>query len=252
VASSVANPGELTSRTQRGAQPPKRVRTRLALLRAAAELLGQEDGRVFRVEDVVSKVGMTRATFYNHFESRKDFFELIAFELTHHFNTVLLPAVYQESDIARRAAMAGRYYLNKADTDRKWGWAVVNVSLNSPKLFGEETFAEATKTISMGQADGTFKLKDLGAGRDMYLGAMLAAFLHILHGTPSPIYISTITMVLLRGLGVPTAKAERLASEPLPELPPYAAPFCAPAPSPMEPQDTHQDKPPSRRKAQRR
>jgi len=195
---------------------------------------------------------MTRATFYNHFESRKEFFELIAFELTHHFNHVLLPVVFRENDMARRAAMATRYYLNKADVDRKWGWAVVNVSLNSPKLFGEETFNEATNTIALGQADGTFKIKDLSAGRDMFLGAILAAFMHILHATPSEIYIPTLTMVLLRGLGVPTAKAERIVSEPLPELPPYAAPFCAtPAPNKPEPRESRV-KPASRNTARRK
>ena len=56
-------------------QLPKKARTRLALLRAAVDLLGHEDGRLARVEDIVQSVGMTRTTFYNYFVSREDIFD---------------------------------------------------------------------------------------------------------------------------------------------------------------------------------
>lgn len=206
-------------------QPKKRVRTRLAMLRATIDLLGQEDGRVVRVEDVVSQVGMTRTTFYNHFDSREALIDTVAFELTHHFNSIILPIINLEKDAARRVAMATRYYLSHARADRKWAWAVVNVSLNSKVLFGEATHNDVTRNIVAGQADGTFRLQDLNAGRDMLMGTVLAAFLHILRAKPTSRYQSDMAMIILRGLGVPTRKAERIVAEPLPPLPSYSGPF---------------------------
>lgn len=168
---------------------------------------------------------MTRATFYNHFESREAFFEQVAFEITHHFNEVILPFIDQEQDAPRRIAKGTKYYLTKAIADPSWGWAVVNMSLNSPKLFGEETFNQVTTTLAKGLTDESIKLRDLDAGRDMFLGAILAALLHILHGNPVDNYVADMTVVVLRGLGVSCAKAERIAYEPLPPIPDSSAPF---------------------------
>lgn len=210
-------------------QLPKKARTRLALLRAAVDLLGHEDGRLARVEDIVLSVGMTRTTFYNYFVSREDIFDIVAYELSHHFNSALLPIVNAESDAARRAGIATRYYLNKAQQDTKWAWAMVNVSLNGPKLFGEETFNEASKTIVDGVASGAFALDDPETGRDLLLGTILTAFLHILHRNPDPSYASEITAIILRGLGVSSQKAKKIATAPLPPLPPFAAPFTGEA-----------------------
>jgi AcrR family transcriptional regulator len=210
-------------------QLPKKARTRLALLRAAVDLLGHEDGRHTRVDDIVLSVGMTRTTFYNYFVSREEIFDVVAFELSHHFNSALLPIVNLESDDAYRTGYATRYYLEKAQHDRKWGWAMVNVSLNSPKLFGEETYNEASRSIFNGTATKVFNLVNPEAGRDLLLGTILTAFLHILHRNPDSSYIDEITTIILRGLGVPAQKAKRIATNPLHPLPPFASPFSGEA-----------------------
>ena len=102
---------------------------------------------------------------------------------------------------------------------------MVNVSLNTPMLFGEETFSEASKTIAEGADNGAFKLVSPDAGRDLLLGTILSAFLHILYHQPKASYLEEITELILRGLGVPNAKAQRIATQVLPQLPPYTKPF---------------------------
>lgn len=188
--------------TIRTKQLPKKERTRLAILRASYDLLGKEDGNLTRIEDIVHRVGLTRATFYNHFESREKLFELIAFELTHHFNNLIQPHLLEYESMAIRASLATRYYLKQAWSDRKWGLAVINISMYSSKLFGEETYDRATATIISGTKNEEFIFENTIASRDMFLGTMLAAFLNILHQRTSESYIEDIDLTIMRALGL--------------------------------------------------
>lgn len=183
-------------------QLPKKERTRLAILRATYDLLGKEEGNLTRIEDIMHRVDLTRATFYNHFESREQLFELIAFELTHHFNSLIQPHLSEYESIAIRASLATRYYLKQAWSDKKWGMAIINTSMYSSKLFGEETYNQATNTILTGTENKEFIIENTIAGRDMFLGTMLAAFLNILYQRAPETYIDDINLTIMRALGL--------------------------------------------------
>jgi AcrR family transcriptional regulator len=205
----------------------KRARTRIAILTAAMDVLGSEEGRFARVDEVMAKAAMARGTFYNYFDSRDDLIEALAYEISHAFNTAMFQVVDRAGPPAARTAMGVRHYLHKARLDHQWGWAVVNISMNSPKLFGEETFNEVSKSIADGCKSGAFKLDDPEAGTDMLLGTVLTALIKILQHNPVPEYEVTTTMLILRALGISNATATRLASLPLVELPPYETHFGA-------------------------
>jgi AcrR family transcriptional regulator len=204
----------------------KRARTRGAILRAAMELLGVEDGRFTRVDEVMAKAAMARGTFYNYFDSREHLIEALAYEVSHYFNSALFDVIDRDGDPAMRAAMGVRHYLRNARNDAEWGWAVVNISMNSPKLFGEETFNEVSRAIVEGCSRGIFKLNDTDVGTDMLLGTTLTGLIKILQHNPPEAYEEEITFVILRALGVGSAKAQRLAALPLAKLPPYSMTFA--------------------------
>jgi AcrR family transcriptional regulator len=203
----------------------KRARTRRAILEAAVCVLGSAEGRVAGIDDVMNAAGMARGTFYNYFESRDALFAVLAYELSHSFNTAVLEVVNAEEDPSAWACFAVRYYLNKARADRSWGWAVVNVSLNSPTLFGDETANEVQRTITQGLQSGAFSVALPEAGCDLMLGATLTATIKMLQSDPEEGYAEEVALLVLRGLGVGYAKARLLADTPLPALSAYAAPF---------------------------
>ena len=202
----------------------KRMRTRAALLRAAISVLGNESGRFATVDNVISESGMARGTFYNYFDSREQLFAAVAYELSHDFNSALEASLVGGADPAKRASTWVRQYLRRMRADRQWGWAFVNVSLNGPKLFGDETYNEALQTIAAGCATGIFKVGNREAALDIALGAVLVSAMTILKGSTKPDHPEATTELILRALGVPASQAQRMVSLPLPDLPPFAGP----------------------------
>jgi AcrR family transcriptional regulator len=202
----------------------KRMRTRAALLRAAISVLGTEGGRVATVDNVISASGMARGTFYNYFESRERLFEAVAYELSHDFNSALDASLVGGADPAKRASTWIRQYLRRVRRDRQWGWAFVNVSLNGPKLFGDESYNEALQTIAAGCATGVFHVGNRDAALNVALGGVLVSAMGILQGPTKPDHPEVTAELVLRALGVPASQAQRVVSQPLPELPRFAGP----------------------------
>ena len=204
----------------------KRMRTRGTLLRAAISVLGKESGRLATVDNVISESGMARGTFYNYFEGREQLFEAVAYELSHDFNSTLEASLAGGAEPAKRASTWIRQYLRRVRADRQWGWALVNVSLNGPKLFGDESYNEAMQTIAAGCATGIFKVTNREAALDVALGGVLVAAMTILQAPTKPDHPEATTELILRALGVPGSQAQRIVSLPLPELAPFAGPHA--------------------------
>jgi AcrR family transcriptional regulator len=193
----------------------KKAETRLMLLHAAFEVLGHEDGRDMQIEDLLSHVGMSRGTFYNYFESREDLFNVLSFD----FNHGLDEALAQSGEPALWACQAIRIYLHRAQKDRAWGWAMVNISMNGPKILGDDTYRHGAVTLQAGMDSGDFKIANVQIGMDLVMGTALAAIMSILKGNAGPDHPEHVAKALLMSLGVPAAKAERLANQPLPPFP---------------------------------
>ncbi len=193
----------------------KRADTRLNLLQAAFEVLGHENRRDMQIEDLLAHAGMSRGTFYNYFESREDLFNVLSFE----FNHGLDEALARSGDPPLWACQAIRIYLHRARQDRAWGWAMVNISMNGPKILGDDTYRHGAVTLQAGIDSGDFKIDSLQIGMDLVMGTALAAILSILGGDAGPDHPEQIARSLLMSLGVTAARAERLSRLPLPPLP---------------------------------
>ena len=164
-------------------------------------MLGKESGRLATVDDVISESGMARGTFYNYFEGREQLFEAVAYELSHDFNSTLEASLADGAEPARRASTWIRQYLRRLRADRQWGWALVNVSLNGPKLFGDESYNEALQTIAAGCASGVFKVGNRDAAPDLALGSVLISAMTILQGPTRPDHPEATAELILRAFG---------------------------------------------------
>lgn len=179
----------------------RRAKTRTKLLRAAFELLGKEGGRTARTEDICQTAGVARGTFYNYFTGVEDMFRALTFDISHDYNDATRAVIRRVPAGAIRSAFALRYYLHKAQEDKQWGWAMVNLSSGGP-IFGEETFRYATESVREGMITGQFNVPSAEIGRDLMMGATLSAMMTIVRSECPSSYPEDMVGQILRGLGV--------------------------------------------------
>jgi AcrR family transcriptional regulator len=195
----------------------RRARTRAKIIAAAFEVLGDELGLYARAEDVATKAGVTRATFYNHFASMAELREALSVEVTHGFLEAVTAKISRISDARDRSALAVRFYLHRARADRRWAWSMINLSA-AGAIFGAETFGQAEQTVREGVEEGAFKLHSVALGRDLLLGTTLAAMASIVRGEVDDDYPESVAASILFGLGVPLEQAVTCAHRTLPSL----------------------------------
>ena len=195
----------------------RRTRTRARIIAAAFEVFGDEAGLYAGIEDVAERATLTRATVYNHFSSMADLREALTFEVTHDFLESVTSTISKMPDARDRSACAVRFYLRRAQLDRRWAWSMINLSATG-FIFGAETFRQAEQTISEGVDDGVFPLPSVALGRDLLLGTTLAAMGSIVREKPVENYHEMVAGSILFGLGVPLEQAEICANQALPPL----------------------------------
>jgi AcrR family transcriptional regulator len=194
----------------------KRARTRTALLDTAFTLLGRENGRNTRIEEICAESGISRATFYNYFNNMDEVFSALSDELNHDFNRAVTRILSALPTAAERAGAAVRYYLERALHDPKWGWAMVNISAGGP-IFGQDTYEHAQATAEEGIATGEFDIPGPHTGRDIQLGTTHAAMITQLRNQPSPTFAASIARHVLLALGVPKSRANEVVAQDLPD-----------------------------------
>ncbi len=195
----------------------RRARTRARIIAAAFEIFGEENGLFARIEDVVDKAGVTRATFYNHFSGMFELREALAHEVTHDFLTAVTRAISSMPDARDRATVAVRFYLHRAREDRRWAWSMLNMSA-SGMIFGAETHRQAGETIGEGIEEGVFPIRSRAMGRDLLLGSTLAAMGSIVRDKMPKDYPEVIAGYILHALRVPFDEAREIAHRKLPKL----------------------------------
>lgn len=195
----------------------RRAQTRAKIIAAAFDIFGDENGLFARIEDVVEKAGVTRATFYNHFAGMVELREALTHEVTHDFLLAVTNTLSRMPDPRDRSAVAIRFYLNRARKDKRWGWSMLNMSA-SGYIFGTETYRQAERTIQEGIDDGVFPIISSELGRDILLGSTLAAMGSLIRHKMPADYPEAVAGYILHALGVPYEEARAIAHQPMPVL----------------------------------
>lgn len=207
--------GEHAGRVEAGRK--RRAKTRSKIIAAAFDIFGDEAGLQATVEDIAERAGVTRATFYNHFDGIMELREALSHEVTHHFLVSVVTTVWAMPDPIERSAASIRYYLRKAMDDRRWGWSMLNLSAFGA-IFGAETYREAAITVAEGIERGAFPIVSAEVGIDILMGTSLAAMGRIVRQDTAEDYPEAVAGHILHALGVPFDEARRIAHLPLPEF----------------------------------
>lgn len=207
---------KINSERRAGIGQDRRTKTRAAILRAAFELLGREEGRSSRIDDICKAAQVSRATFYNYFTSVEELFKATAFDISHDFNDALRAVILRVPSGAFRIAFALRYTLHKCRRDPAWGWAMANLSAGGP-ILGEESYRYATQSTDEGILTEQFKVPSTQIGLDLIMGTTLAGMITLLQSDQPEDYPEMIVAHIFRGLGVSETLVEKCIAAPLPD-----------------------------------
>ena len=193
----------------------KRERTRKKILEAVFSLLGNDKGLTVRIEELCAVARVSRGTFYNYFTSLEQLFEILAIELSHDLNRALVVSWDETQSHAEGSNAAIQHYLNYAERDPAWAWAMVHLSAFGP-TFGAEAWDACYRAIAQGIEAGEFDVPNATVGRDLMTGTVLASVRTTLRGGRSDPRV--VAHHLLRAFGVPDARAREIAENPLPDM----------------------------------
>ena len=196
----------------------KRTRTRAELLVTALELFGRPHGRNTRIEDLCAGAGIARGTFYNYFTGLEAVLKALSDELTRDFDSAVHASFAALGTATERTAAAMRYYLHAPLIDPRWGWAVVNTSVGH-WLYGEDIAQHVVASIQEGVDSREFRIDSAAVGKDILLGAGIAATITLLGGKAPEDYPEQVARQVLLSLGSSPAIAAKVTGRPMRELP---------------------------------
>lgn len=204
----------LEKRAEIGRQ--RRVKTREKILETTFGLLGREEGRSTRIDEICQKAHVSRGTFYNYFSSVEELLNALTFEITHDYNLAVRAVIRTVPAGALRSGFALRYYLQRTREDPSWGWAMVNLSAGGP-IFGEETARYGLEAISEGMITEQFNASSPQMAYDLMHGATHAAMITLLRSEQPDNYPEQMVALILRGLGVSDTLIARTIEPELPD-----------------------------------
>ena len=118
---------------------------------------------------------------------------------------------------AERTCAAIRYYLHHAVADRQWGWGMVNTGMGIG-LFRNAVSQRVIESIQEGIDTKDFSISTAEVGRDILLGAGLAAAITLLNGQAEIGHIEEVAVGVLQSLGVSASQARQLVKQPIKQL----------------------------------
>jgi AcrR family transcriptional regulator len=207
-------PSKTDHRTRVGIQRSARTETRI--LEAALGVFAEMGPDAPKIDDFVAAAGISRGTFYNHFESVEVLLRATSQWTTRETVRAIEAALEGIEGPVMRVGTGSRLFLAKAQADRVWSRFVGRVW----QLGGREL---PERDLEEGLRLGVFRFPSLAAARDLWFGSTREALLRIGSERTPPTYGAHMTEVLLQALGVDSRRIAAVLKHELPELPPRDA-----------------------------
>ena len=191
-------------------RPPKRERTRRALLDAGRKVLA-ERGDALTASDVVHAADVSNGTFYNHFTDRDAFLDALAHDSLLTLNAGSANAT-AGADPAWRFAVASTRVLDAARRDPLWAHAVLRLAeLPAPPHAAIEAHLRAD--LAEGAATGRFAHGDDPVTVDVVTGTLMATLRRIVAQPGHAQAVDEVVARLLQAVGIGHDEAASLARE---------------------------------------
>jgi AcrR family transcriptional regulator len=197
----------------------KRERTHRQLVAASVAVFSRHGVSASTMHQIAAEAGMTTGTVYNHFHTKAEIVASVGRTIV---GTVRARSVGARAALesgAERIAAGCWRYLGLAQSSPGWALLVLDVASVDP-VFRETLSGFVGAELRLGLRRGEFSMPGEAVGLDLVVGATMEAMRRIASGTlgarASRAHATATVATVLRGLGVPGAKAKQIAAKPLP------------------------------------
>jgi AcrR family transcriptional regulator len=196
----------------------RKARTRQALIDAAIRLIAEGRGDRASVQEITEAADIGFGSFYNHFESKEQLFEMAASEVLESWGSMIDQAAAGVTDPAEVFSLSLRLSARLSWTHPDVARFITGASLGlldapdglAPRALGD---------IRAGQASGQFTVAEPEVALSAVAGGLIG-LLRLHQREPDLVpetAIDDLAEACLRMLGLPAAKAKKLAAQPLPD-----------------------------------
>lgn len=186
----------------------RRERMRSHLLRSVVSVCSDPTNRDSgAVNEVVRSAGVSRGTFYKYFDSLDQAITELGVQLADEMTEGIFDVYDVIEAPAERAATGFLMFLLRAAAEPEWGAFVARMGL----LGSDGLLARSVRSdVRRGIEGGDFTVPSVEVATDLLMGAKTEAILRIISGARSRSYIQMMTSMILRSLGVPASRADRI------------------------------------------
>lgn len=192
----------------------KRDRTRASLLAAAQELVLERGLATLSIQDITDRAGVALGTFYNYFRTREDVADAIAELLQRAYHADVDAIIAGLDDPARIFAASARQTLHWITPGSDVGRLLFESGVPMFR-YALDIRLRALRDVQDGIAAGVFRVDDLAVIQTLLAGIVVGASIDLYFGGLDPSKIPAVVERALVLLGVPPARARRVAHEPL-------------------------------------
>ncbi len=210
-------PRSTESALEHGPLSPLRARTRSSIVEAALRLFARKGVGATAIHEIAEEAGVSNGSFYNYFRTREEVLDAGVRLLAKRLTDDISASYADVDDPAERVAIGSRRFMLKALAEPGWGAAVLRV-WNSTPLMAKRVSDAAVKDLRSGRRKGRFSFTNERAAVDVLQGTVLAGMRTMLEGGAGEEHAEAVAMMILRGLGLPSAEAKEIARRPLPPL----------------------------------
>ena len=200
----------------------RKARTRQALIDAAVRLIAEGRGERASIQEITEDADIGFGSFYNHFESKDQLFETASTEVLERWGRMIDRASAGITDPAEVFSISLRLSARLSWTHPEVARFITGAGLDLLDAPGGLA-PRALRDIQAGQAAGQFSVADAEVALSAVAGGLIGLLrLHQRH--PERVEESSVDELAeacLRLLGLPAAKARRLAGLPLPATEPW-------------------------------
>ena len=200
----------------------RKARTRQALIDAAVRLIAEGRGERASIQEITEAADIGFGSFYNHFESKDQLFETASSEVLERWGHMIDRASAGITDPAEVFSISLRLSARLSWTHPEVARFITGAGLDLLDAPGGLA-PRALRDIQAGQAAGQFSVADPEVALSAVAGGLIGLLrLHQRH--PERLEESSVDELAeacLRLLGLPAAKARRLAGLPLPATEPW-------------------------------
>ena len=198
----------------------RRALTREALIRAGRALFAEGPVDSISIDAVVARAGVAKGSFYNHFADRQALVEAVVGDIRLAVQDSVARVNAGEADAARRVARAVCLFFRYAIDEPQGAGALARIHGSYTAVdasFNEPLVAD----IGLGIGSGRFRIPTLECGVLLIIGVVQVGMQRILKEPVPALSVATaqqLTMLILRGLGMDSEEAERIAAQAADEI----------------------------------